>query len=223
MANNNIPQILKSLETKYSQKEYGEAIDLLLKNKDGLDPGLFSFNLGTLYAKKGDFATARYHLENSISKGFLNSFTVKNHNFILAKLNANYNYYRESLIDTAMSYSLALPSSMFLSLSLTFVVIGLIICRNVKKYTIPIMAFFILMAGGVGLFKYHIHEKYQVGIVLNDVKLREGPSQIFDVSDTLDPGQKVILGKRIGNWFMVEFPLAISGWLESKELGIIDQ
>ena len=65
MSDNNIENILITFKDLYLKKDFNACVDLLLKEKESFNPGLFHYNLGTVYLKLEKPAIGRYHLEKA--------------------------------------------------------------------------------------------------------------------------------------------------------------
>ena len=69
--------ILSDFKALYESKKYDEAIDLVTENRPLFEPGVYEFNLGTLFLAKKDFVKARINFEKSKDLGFRSNICQK--------------------------------------------------------------------------------------------------------------------------------------------------
>ena len=220
MADFNTDEILKSLEELYLKKNYEEASTLLIKNKSDLDTGLFHYNLGTVYAKWGNLAAGRYHIEKSIKSGFVNSASLNNNQFIKEQLALDDLNTSKSLNDQWMDFSLALPLGAYLLFALTLSLIAVGWKKLNKEVNSYVLAFLLIVGVAPLTYKLTVVDKINYAVLLEEGVVREGPSRIFDQKAALNPGTKVIITKYDNGWYFISNPIHLSGWIERKNLGI---
>lgn len=220
MADFNTNEILKSLEALYLQKNYEEATSLLIKNRSDLDPGLFHYNLGTVYAKWGNLAAGRYHLEKSIKTGFVNSASLNNSQYVKEQLAVDDLGSSQKYSDQWMNTTLGLPVSLFVSFALVMAIVALALKKYGDKIKNWGVACLIVLGVAPLLYKVGYLGKVNYAILLEEGVLREGPSRIFDQKAALNPGTKVIITKYDNGWYFISNPVHLSGWVERKNLGI---
>jgi hypothetical protein len=220
MADFNTDEILKSLEELYLKKNYEEASTLLIKNKSDLDTGLFHYNLGTVYAKWGNLAAGRYHVEKSIKSGFVNSASLNNNQFIKEQLAVDDLSTSQSLSDQWMDLTLSLP----LGIYILFALVLSVAAAGWKKFGKEVNSYALAALLVIGVaplaYKVAVIDKVNYAILLEEGALREGPSRIFDQKAALNPGTKVIITKYDNGWYFISNPVHLSGWIERKNLGI---
>jgi hypothetical protein len=220
MADFNTDEILKSLEELYLKKNYEEASTLLIKNKSDLDTGLFHYNLGTVYAKWGNLAAGRYHIEKSIKSGFVNSASLNNNQFIKEQLALDDLNTSKSLNDQWMDFSLALPLGAYFLFALTLSLIAVGWKKFNKDVNSYVLAFLLILGVAPLTYKLTVVDKVNYAVLLEEGAVREGPSRIFDQKAALNPGTKVIITKYDNGWYFISNPIHLSGWIERKNLGI---
>ncbi|MCO4792629.1 MAG: SH3 domain-containing protein [Bacteriovoracaceae bacterium] len=220
MADINTNGILKSLEDMYTKKNFEEASSLLIKNKDSLETGLFHYNLGTVYAKWGNLAAGRYHLEKSIKNGYINSQSVNNLEYVKEKLAVDDLGTSGKYYDQFMDTGLGLPVSAFGLFALSTMVVVLVLTKLNKIKNLG-LSFLIIALGFSPLIykKYHL-ENINYAVLLEDGIVREGPSRIFDKKASLNSGTKIIITTYDDGWYFISNPVHLTGWIERKNLGI---
>ena len=109
MANSSIDETLKSLNDKYRQKDYDAVVKLLLDNKSKFDDGIFHYNLGSTYLKKGNLPAARFHFEKSLSKGYFAPHLYKNLSTVKERLSSQTFERSQSFKDQTFLQSLNVP------------------------------------------------------------------------------------------------------------------
>ena len=236
MKNNNTNQVVKSsqsnalsvvkpltnnqFEELYLKKDYKGAIEYLLQNKQQMDSGIFHYNLGTVYSKSGDLAAARFHLEKSIKEGYINSASINNLAFVKSKLEVDDLSTSQSLPDQIMNGALAVPQSAWISITLTFVLISLILFRTKKIVRKTLIGLVFVLSIAPFLFSQFVLQKVNYAVAFKDVSLYEGPSKVFSEKGKLKAGSKVILGDFKEGWFYVKFPISSAGWISKDQLGL---
>lgn len=208
----------KSLEAHYLKGEYAEAQKLLLANKDQFDPGIFHYNLGTTLMKQGNFAAGRYHLEKALKNGYVDSKVIHNLSVAKSQLAVNDISNSNNPLDLALSFSLDIPFSLYLSGTLILSLLAMLLIRLKKVtrlYGIIILAvvvmFPILYAG---LFV----NRFNFAMALTDSSLREGPSQIYGELSKIKAGSKFIIGEMQGDWYYIKSPASMAGWIKKDDI-----
>ena len=77
---------LENLKSQYAEGNFKEVEKLLLKFKESFNDAHFSYNLGTIHAKQGNLAIAKYHFEKSANLGFIGEELDNNLNFVNSSL-----------------------------------------------------------------------------------------------------------------------------------------
>ncbi len=219
MNNSNINFSVESLKVLYNKKSYNESIDLLLKNKNIFERDIFHYNLGTLYAQKGELAVARYHLEKAKSIEPRENI-VKNLNFVRQKLGLENEISVLNKVDQISFMIKETKMEDYVIVGLVFLIIffiSLFKLAKFKKSICFILLFLSLFSFGVGQF---IQKNFSTGIILKDSELRTGPSGIYPARTVLKNGQKVILARNVDGWLKVVAPRALEGWLLQSDVGI---
>ena len=219
MSNTNTMNILKSVEDLYLKGDYQSAINELLKAKSQLDAGLFHFNLGTLHLKQNSLGPARYNLEKAKSIGFNYSIVKKNINVIKADqsivdISNGGTYFNQAMINTIET-----PMYMF-GLSALLISIVLILLARYKKISLQSFAIlFLLIVAAPFSIKFYTYSQLDDVVVMQDSSILEGPSKIYSENGTIKAGSKVIIGKKLNNWYLIEYPDQVSGWIHREKIG----
>ena len=207
-----------SFENLYLKKDYKGALDLLLQNKKQLNSGIFHYNLGTIYSKMGDFPAARLNLEKSIKEGYINSASINNLAYIKSQLQADDISTSSSLPDQFMNGALSFPPAAYLSLSLIFLLVGIVLLKSKKLFKKSSIALFILLMTAPMIFSELYLSKINYAVAFKDVVLYEGPSKIFGEKGKVRAGSKIILGEYKDGWFYVKFPISLVGWINKDQI-----
>ena len=209
-----------SFEELYAAKDYKGAINFLLQNKQHFDSGTFHYNLGTTYAKLGEFGAARFNLEKALENGMYNSATLNNLSFVQSKIDAEDLSTSTSAIDQVIHYSLKIPSEAYLSTSLFILLIFLIMIKIKKITNKMVITIFILIA----LIPFTLSKSWVASlnpaVALKEISVYEGPSKVFQEKGKIRPGAKIVLGEFKDGWYFVKYPINLSGWVNKDNLGI---
>ncbi|MBL7664163.1 MAG: hypothetical protein JNM93_03440 [Bacteriovoracaceae bacterium] len=209
---------MKSLQELYLNKDYQSLTEQLVKSREAFTDDAYYYNLGTVKFKQGDIAAARYYFEKSLSSGNFSSSLL--HNLFVTNKNLQTSVYEEPVVytDYLYQYSSLYPMEVYLMLSLILVTIiasfKKFFSKNVLLASITISFIPFLL----GLYGDQFVKK---AIVMEEAKLREGPSQIFSESTLVPSGLKIILGKEVDGWFYIESPVKFSGWVKKESIGIL--
>jgi len=224
MGNNNIEKVTKSplqqFEEFYANKQFVEAKNILLQNKQQFDSGIFHYNLGTTYAKLGDLGASRFNLEKALHHGFNNSKSTNNLNYVLEKLQVEDLTTSDSIKDRTMSWLLSNPTDVYIAigLSLTILILTIAIIRKIKWKTTLILS--IIMFAIPVLLNNVFLSSLHYAIALKDIPTYEGPSKIFQQKGQLKAGVKIIIEENKDGWIFIKFPENLAGWVKKDHLGI---
>lgn len=207
-------------EALYLEKNYKDAAQYLIDNKEAFSSGIYNYNLGTVYLKLEDFAQARFYLEKALKEGNLDSATLNNLNYTKVKLDVDDLTTSTLIPDKVVNFFSSIPQVGYISISLMFILIGLLIIRlyEVQKKRALILILAISLAPLI-FGKLYVDDMTKA-IALKNISLYEGPSKIFSEKGEVKAGSKVILGESKEGWIFVEFPVSLAGWIEKKDLGI---
>ncbi len=224
MGNSNTTKVTKSplqqFEEFYANKQFATARDVLLQNKQQFSSGIFHYNLGTTYAKLGDFGAARFNLEKAIHEGFSNSKSKNNLSYVIEQLKVEDLSTSDTISDRSMNLLLSVSRDAYLGIGLFLAVLILTIAiiKKMKwKSTLALSIMFLLLPIAIGQL---IESKVHYAIALKDVEMYEGPSKIFQQKGSLKAGAKVIIEENKEGWIFIKYPENLAGWVRKDNLGI---
>lgn len=221
MAQDNIPSDLKPLRDLYLKEEYGQAIDMVLSNKEKFDQGLFHYNLGTLYAKSGKLPIGRYHFEKAMSHGFSSPELRKNLLSTKTKLGLQNETKSLNPITDFQVYLVDFSQDAFILLALTLALLTTLLKFFKFIQSKIVTALCLLLSLSPLLFYQASIKPLKSAITFKPLEVREGPSAIFPVTTDLLPGSKVILGKSSEDWIFIKLPTPVAGWVKKEDLGFL--
>ncbi len=219
MPDSKADQILKSAEEFYVNQDYDSALSVILKAKSDLDPGLFHYNLGSIYLKMEQLGPARFHLEKAKNFGFSYPMLWKNLKYIKAQpqvldptKSKNFQeFFVGKVIDTPMFF-----------VGLFGLICTIFILLSFRKKWIEIKA---AVAGVILLAllplagSYIIKNGYQYAIALKPIRVYEGPSKIYPDYGEIAEGSRVLINNLQDDWYFIISPSSQSGWVEKTDLG----
>jgi hypothetical protein len=214
------PQSKSTFDELYLKKDYKGAAQYLLDNKKQFESGIFHYNLGTVYSKMGDQATARFHLEKAIAEGYINSSSLNNLAFVKSQLQVDDLSTSTSLPDQVVSTMTSIPMAGYFSMTLFLVLIFTLMIRLKKIQKKWIMVVVMLLSLTPVFVSNFYVKNINYAVVLKEVPLYEGPSKIFTEKGKVRAGSKVVLGQLKDGWFYIEFPISLSGWISKDQLGL---
>ncbi len=213
-----IDSVIEKFKESYLSADWKSAQEILIKNKDLFDRGIFHYNLGTVLYKEGDFPAARFHFEKAKINGYFTSET--NHNLFAVKEKLKTEVYEKPVnSEGRLYYELnAIPGDLYITMTLLCLICLFSLRKYVQKYFFLIL--FLLSFTPV-VVKYYYQDRIQPAIALKELEVFEGPSEIFSQSNTVPAGIKVMIGKEKDSWYYIEYPLQYSGWIQRQKLGIL--
>jgi hypothetical protein len=221
MADTSTNKHVKELEELYLSGKYDELKSKLIKDRDSLSPGVFHYNLGTVFAKQGNLAAARYNLEKAKSLGFEHPALNKNLSSILKTVEIQTNP-EIPASSKALNYFMGTSEGLFLLFSLVLILFVSILYRmKLFRNKIVLALSIVICLSPLGVKKYYYNTNYVTGVNIRDAKVFEGPSEIYPTIKEIVGGQKLILGKSYEDWIFIASPIEFSGWIKRKDLGIL--
>lgn len=189
-------------------ENYSEAIKVL-KNDTSLDAPIKFYNLGYTYFKNNELVKARFYLEKARSEGFINddlnnSLEIVKQNLGVAQVESDYGY----LDKTILSLS-TFKEDVFFSLLGIFMLIFLWgIVKSKKTLTLIFVILFVALGGLIFTFK-----DFKTVLLKEEAYVHQGPSRIFDPTQLILPGTKVMIESESGDWKLVKYPIVYRGWI----------
>ncbi len=213
-------EVLKSLESLYTQGKVEEAINLLKENELNFDRPLFHYNLGTMLVKNKQLPQARFHLEVAKVLGYKPTMVDNNIDFVKENLGLLRLEEPRNLKENYHVTIEGVPREYFVTFFLVSILLGLYFYKRVKRVWVLIL--FIVISASLPFAKVYQNQLMKVGIVSTDTPLREGPSDVFEQTGELPAGLKVFISEiRDDSWYFVESPKMFRGWVELKYLNLI--
>jgi hypothetical protein len=220
MKDNNMNELLKSLETLYLEGKYEQAREQILKNKLEFSEGLFHYNLGTVLSKTGKVAAGRYHFEKAQKAGYVDTKNLNNLEYVKSQLQVNDLSTSDNFGDQAIESLMSIPVSLYLSMTLIlFITFVLFIKYKIVSNNIVKILLFVIALSPIALNQLYLNKK-SFAVSLQEVKLHEGPSKVYEEKGTVPAGAKFLLGRFDKGWVFIERPLQLSGWVRVEALGI---
>lgn len=219
MSESKAEQILKNAEQFYIKKDYESALSVILESKDKLDPGLFHYNLGSLYLKKGELGPARFHLERAKDSGFSYPMLWKNLKYIQEQPQVLDPVKSKDMQEFFVGKTMDVPLSFVGIFSLLIAVIVLFSFR--KKWIerkLVVVLFLVIAIAPVGI-SYSIKKGFNYAIALKPLRVYEGPSKIYPDYGEISAGSRVIINNFQDDWYFILSPRSQSGWVEKTNLG----
>jgi len=213
---------LKKIETFYTTKDYDGGIKFLQSIKSSLDDSVYHYNLGTFLAKKNELSQARFHFEVAKDLNFNKSMLENNLKVVKQTLQVNIIEEPETITEHLIGGVDAFPKDYFLSFFLVILLISSIIYKKYKSLTASILLMLLALVP-LGTNKY-IKTKYKQAVVIENSPVFDGPSDVFEQINEAPNGVKIILSeKRENNWFFIDYPTALRGWIKLKHAKLIKE
>ncbi len=210
----------KSLEDVYLSGQYDQAIKQLLESKDKYPRGQFHYNLGTLHAKQGDLAVARFHLEKSVRLGFSNTHSWHNLDYVRTKLSLDDLSSSPNFSDRCLESVLNMTGGGLWGLTLLCLIGIAIFVKKSNEISKKILVGLAILAFLPGVFSELYIKKVRLAVALKDGQIHEGPSAIYQSKTSIRAGSKFVIGQMKDGWSFITHPISISGWVRNQDLGI---
>lgn len=209
-----IKDVLKTVEAHYNQKDYTSALSLLQANKANISPGVWHYNVGTIYGKLDDWAMARYHFLLADWEGLSSKEVVSNRMLVEEKLDIQKLEKSFSPSDFFIKASIESSHGILTSLSLLFVLFG-VICFWRKKSWKTISIFCVMSVMFVGLNLWIL--TWTKFISVKSQLIYDGPSVIFPTREELPIGILIVTRQK-DDWLQVVYPSRFEGWVKFNGL-----
>lgn len=215
MENSKNTQILTQLKQNFENKNFDEVISLIEQNKESFDPGIYEYNIGIAYFKKGNLVDARVWFEKAKLKGFYSNELMTALKDVTSKLEVKRLEESQSIHDSFSNISTLLPVDVYVTLSLIFFVILGVFYKKMDKY----IRLVVLVLAFMPLAFYFMYAKnYHSIIVLEDQIVFRGPSEMFEQTQLIPKGMKLITGKTHNGWRYILSPESHKGWFKSTKV-----
>jgi len=200
---------LETFEKLYKGKQYRQALDYLQKYQKELDPGIYHYNFSLLMIKNENWPLARYHLLMAENNGIFDEGLYINQKFVGEKLDTVRYEEPQTINDYFIKYSFELSSGFYTTLSLLFLIVGLIVIKKVSKLRSWI--FWAVLVLSPILFNYWV-DSWEKVIVEKEIVIMDGPSNLFMTEKKIPPGVLLVLETKDG-WSKVIYPSEFNGWI----------
>ena len=214
MEDTTIKDVLKTVQTLHDQKDYQAALKTLEANKAEISPGLWHYNVGTIYGKLENWPLARYHLLMADTEGFRSKELFNNILLVESKIESIKLEKPESTMDYFVMGGITASQGVLTSISLILVICGIFGLR--KKINLKSsMVFFFMAIMVLGLNWWIL--SWNKNIVITPQPIKDGPSNIFESRGEVQPGL-LIVGSQKGEWLKIYYPSRFQGWIKKSGL-----
>ena len=200
-------QQLSSLNTYIEEKSWNSAKDLI--KSLNLPPPLEKYNLAYLAHLQGDDVYAIKTLENIKYRGMFSKDVDLAIKEVQKSLDIYYIEERMNAFDKTIISLKLVPQDFFIATSLSFLVIGLSILLVKKRM---IASIFIALGLSMAAIIYPL-SLYEVSYNLEEKIVYSGPSTIFEQTQIVPKGLKVVFTKIDSDWKYIQFPESFRGWI----------
>lgn len=215
MENNKNSQILKQLKQFFDNEEYNSAVELIKANKDKFEPGVYEYNLGVAYYKNDSLVSSRVWFEKARQEGFISNELNGALEEVTTKLEVVRLEESQSFNDSFNSFAVNIPVDAYYTVTLLFLVLLAVFYKKIDKYIKVI----ILVISFLPMSFYHFHVKdFNSIIVLEDQVVYRGPSAMFEQTQIIPKGMKLLTSKTHGDWRYVLTPSSHRGWFKTKKV-----
>lgn len=214
MEDTTIENMLKTVESAFAQQDYLGALKILEKHQNEISPGIWHYNVGTIYGKLGNYPLSRYHLIMADENGLSTKEVISNRNLVEEKLDIARYEKPISWSDYLIKAGMASSHGLLTSLSLLLIIVALLSFWKKQQFKI----FSVVLAIGIAVMglNWWIHS-WSRSIVLSGQPLHEGPSAIFEAKDEVPVGVLLVTIEKEG-WLQIIYPSRFQGWIKNKGL-----
>lgn len=214
MEDTTIEDVLKTFEGHYAQKDYSGALEFLQKNQKDISPGLWHYNLGTVYAKMENFPMARLHLLLAEKNGFKGKEVDQNISFVEEKLEIHRLEKPISVNDYFVKAGLFLSEGILTTITLLVLFVGLWVLKK-KRSILRVVSFLISVIFLLGINLWM--NTWRKALLVSPQILYSGPSVIFESRGEI-PAGIMVMTKGNSNWLEIIYPSRFQGWIKNGDL-----
>lgn len=214
MEDTTIKDVLKTVQVFHDKKDYQGALKALESGKGELSPGLWHYNIGTIYGKLENWPLARFHLLMADEEGLESKELSNNISLVESKLNLTKLEDPQTVTDFGIAAGMIASQGIFTALSLILLISGIITLKKKVSLKRSLGLFFTaLFILGINWWVINWNKM----IVINAQSIKDGPSNIFESVGELPPGLKIVATRK-GDWLKIIYPSRFRGWI--KESGL---
>lgn len=198
------------------KKEFSKALDLLNREQQQLEAGVYFYNLGLIKIHQGEYPQARLNFEKAMGEGLNHKFLDHN----LQKVKQELGVLRLEEIDSYMGLwieqNLKLPQSFLFA----FVLISALFLLIIRKHISRMILFFLFSFLGMFIVEnLWIKSEYSLAISLGEAQVFEGPSNAMEKVHVLPEGMRVLVKRKDQiPWFQLSYPKDFQGWVPKSQL-----
>jgi hypothetical protein len=209
-----IEDVLKTVEGLYAQKNYQEALKTLESNQGTISPGIWHYNIGTVFGKLENWPMARYHLLMADGEGFNSQEVFLNKKLVESKLEISKFEKANSASDYFVKGGLEASQGLLTTISLILIISAIVNIWKKSSYKMfSVLLTSVLLVLGLNWWI----QSWDKVIVLSTQSIQEGPSVIFPSRDDLPVGVMLIVSNK-GEWSKILYPSRFQGWIKNAGL-----
>lgn len=213
-----INKLLKTLKTNIEEQKYDDALTLIKANKDKFDPGIYHYNLATVYAKKEELVKARIEYEVAVENGYVSPELRQNLYKVKDSLMVNEAEKSEGFTDSIYHIYSTVPGEIFVTLVLLInigVIFGL---KNLSR-----LSRLVIVSTVCAIFTLSYYNLKDISVIILEKEkvVREGPSKIFDEVQVLPAGIKVLMRRSYAGFTEIIYPQHYKGWIEDSDIFVL--
>jgi len=204
---------LKAFESHLNKGEIEEAKKALNSIDKDLEPSVYWFSMGQVYAKDNNWADARIAFLKS-HKIFPRQETIDNLEIIEKKLVVSEVEAPRSIKDHLINSTYFIGAELALTLNLALLILGLWNFKKSKNLRHFLMITVVMvMLSGLSLWTRH----WPWSVAEQEVDVYHGPSEIFDKVQVVPKGIK-FLGLEKDSWIKIIYPSRFEGWVKKENI-----
>lgn len=209
-----------STESEYKKLfengEHAEAVEFLKESKEEFDLALYHYNLGVNYVRLEQLPLGRYHFEKAKDTGFQPPELRESLERVKKLTGADAMEEKSSAMDYL--YSASLGSSVYTGVNISLVLIIVLFTQLKKISRAWLKVVFAVLAMAPLAGQLYLKANYGQAVVMEQKAVLMGPSAIFEQSQELIPGMKIVISEEYNGWRYVVSPASHKGWVKTGEL-----
>lgn len=199
---------MSDLKSFLDNENYDGAIEFL-KSQSSFEKPIKFYNLGYVYTLKGDLVQARYYLEKAKIEGLINQEVESSLKVVKNKLGIEQIESDYPVLDKGVLNISQFKEDVFLTVLGIILFVFLYSLYKKKRVLYSIAMIFFL---ALGSFFYTLKD-FNTVIIRQEAFVHQGPSRIFEPSQVIAPGSKVIIDGESKDWRFVRYPEIYRGWI----------